>query len=201
MRAKFLKRVWVVILSACLVLSQAAVSFADTYKTMEPEDYIFFMVFRACGIPLDKNNIAPWAEAYKGYLESTHNNALLSRINGYSGLSWGDTAHGIDTLFKSVKSWLSLSGSYGIDGHYYSLPCPVLPSGPAPSMGSYETRVSSRMADVSCDDPNYVYWFSVVSDYAAGKYSIKNIYAPKGKEIVNVINLRKGTIPDTFTPI
>lgn len=184
MRAKFLKRGWVVILSACLVLSQTGVCFADTFSTMDPEDYLFFMVFRACGIPLDEYNIAPWTEAYKGYLESTHNNTLLSQINGYSGLSWGDTAHGVDTLFKSVKKWLSLSDSYGTAADCYSLPSSVMPLGPDPSMVIFEARVSSRKADVSCNDSNYVYSFSIVSGYSSGGYAINNFYAPKGQEIV-----------------
>ena len=186
MRAKFLKKVWVAILSACLVLSQAVVSFADTEGVMEPDDYVFFTVFMACGIPVQKEYIGCWMGAYKGYLESTHNNALLSQVNSYSDLSWGDTAHGIDTLFKSVKSWLSLSGSYGTTARYYSLPSSALPLWPGCSLDydSSEPRVSSCKADVSCNDPNYVYSFSVISHYDSSGYVLTNYYVPKGQEII-----------------
>lgn len=88
MRAKFLKRVWVVILSACLVLSQAAVSFADTQSEMDPDDYLFLAVFRACGVSPGVD-VGRWAGFYKGYLRSVGDAALLSRVEGYASLGWG----------------------------------------------------------------------------------------------------------------
>lgn len=187
-RAKFLKGIWVVMLSAVLMLSQTVVSFADTLGTMDPEDYVFFLIFRACGVSPNSNYIGLWIEAYKGYLESTHNNALLSQVNSYSSLSWGDTVNGIDVVFESAKNWLSLSDSYGTNAYYYFLPSSNLPLEPDSSMEWYETRVSSRIADVSCDDSNYVYLFSSVSNYSSDGYVITNYYVPKGQEVVGVYN-------------
>ena len=185
-RAKFLKGIWVVMLSAVLMLSQAVVSFADLQGVMEPEDYVFFVIFRACGISPGLRYIGPWMEAYKGYLESTHNNVLLSQINSYSNLLWGDTVNGIDVVFESVKNWLSLSDSYGGNGSYYTLPSSNLPLEPDSSMESYEARVSSRIADVSCDVSDYEYLFSSVDVYKTGDYELVNYYAPKGQEILGV---------------
>lgn len=173
-------------LSAGLMLSQAVVSFADAQGVMEPEDYVFFVIFRSCGISPGLRYIGPWMEAYKGYLESTHNNVLLSQVNSYSNLSWGDTVNGIDVVFESVKNWLSLSDSYGVNGNYYTLPSSNLPLEPDSSMESYEARVSSRIADVSCDVSDYEYLFSSVDVYKTGDYELVNYYAPKGQEILGV---------------
>lgn len=184
---KWLKRTLIFFLSAFLALSLPVVSFADRRGVMEPEDYVFFVIFKACGVSPGVRDIGPIMEAYKGYLESTHNNTLLSQVNGYSSLTWGDTVHGIDTLFKSVKNWLSLSDVYGAGFGSHNLPTSSLPLKPDSSMELYEFRVSSRIADVSCDDPDYEYLFSTcIILYNSDDYRVINHYAPKGQELLGV---------------
>lgn len=45
-----------------------------------PENYVFSMVLRACGVsPGEK--VGAWQNAYEGYLEKTQNQPLLNQIN------------------------------------------------------------------------------------------------------------------------
>ena len=111
---KLCKRIGLVFLSVFLVLSLPVLSFADTRGKMDPDDYLFLTVFRACGVSPGVD-VGKWAGLYKGYLRKTGNKALLSQVEGYASLGWGDTVQGVDTLLESVKAWLSLSDSYGTD--------------------------------------------------------------------------------------
>ena len=183
MRAKFLKRVWVVILSACLVLSQAAVSFADTQSEMDPDDYLFLAVFRACGVSPGVD-VGRWAGFYKGYLRSVGDVALLSRVEGYASLGWGDTAQGVDDVLKSVKGWLSLSGSYGTESALYSLP-----SSPSRQTGEVHDKneqsvLTAPFSEITYSEPGYHYVFSKACLYSTTGTMRDNVYAQDGVEIV-----------------
>ena len=118
---KFFKRMVFFVLSVLLVLSLPVLSFADTKGKMDPDDYLFLTVFRACGMSPGVD-VGRWVGLYKGYLRSIGDEALLSQVEGYASLGWGDTAQGVDALFESVKGWLSLSDSYGTESVGYSLP-------------------------------------------------------------------------------
>lgn len=187
MRHKLLKRILVVLLSVGLVLSQAVPSFADTSGRMEPDDYLFLAIFRACGVSPGVR-VGCWTSLYKGYLRSTGDYAMLSRVEGYGSLDWGDTAEGVDEVFTSVKNWLALSGSYGTDNTEYSLP-----SSPFPEeypLFSFSSRISTEpfsecLIDES-DQEGYHYLFSESYLRSDGTILKRNYYIPEGEKVVGV---------------
>lgn len=192
MRAKFLKGIWIVMLSAVLMLFQAVVSFADTKGKMDPDDYLFLTVFRACGVSPGVD-VGLWVGLYKGYLKSTGNQALLSQVEGYASLDWGDKAQGVNVLFTSVKEWLSLSDSYGTDIVGYNLP-----SSPSPQIetASYDGECSvltTPFPDLSFDRTGYSYSFSVMTgEYFSSKNALisyrNNYYFPDTAEMFGIVS-------------
>ncbi len=184
MRGKFLKGIGIVVLSVGLILSQAVVSFADTKGKMDPDDYLFLTVFRACGVSPGVD-VGRWVGLYKGYLKLIGNQALLSQVEGYASLNWGDTAQGIDTIFKSVKEWLSLSGSYGTESTGYSLPSSPSPQVQGLQVSPYISISSQPFPESSCSKPGYHYVFSQsFKDRISSIGFRENYYFPDGVEII-----------------
>lgn len=149
-------------LSAVLMLSQAVVSFADTQGKMDPDDYLFLTVFRTCGVSPGVD-VGRWVGLYKGYLKSTGNQALLSQVEGYASLNWGDTAQGVDALLVSVKEWLSLSDSYGTNVVGYNLPSSPAPQIKTASYDGERSILTSPFPDLSLDSAGYSYSFSFIT--------------------------------------
>ncbi len=185
---KMIKKVLICMLVPVLLLSCPFVAFADD---MGPDDYIFAMVLRGCGVSIEYW-VDAFRSAYEGYLESVGNQALLNQLHRYQDLSWGETATGIDNLFYSVKEWLSLSDSYGTDSIFYNLP-----SKPSPQPAKVFSPDIKSLLTTPFSDPNpipdtgYHYLFSdVYSGYRSLNkrlyYSQRNVYAPDGKEIFGV---------------
>ncbi len=189
---KGLKRIGLFFLSVFLVLSLPVLSFADTLGTMEPEDYVFLTVFRACGVSPGVD-VGRWTGLYKGYLRKTGNKALLSQVEDYALLGWGDTVQGMDALFESVKGWLSLSDSYGTEAVEY-----CLPSSPSPQLGVYSppSALTSILTTpfpevLPLEEPGYRYVFSEMWGSGTTASNILtnrlNFYAPDNLEIFAVI--------------
>ena len=181
---KGLKRMGIFFLSIFLVFSLPVLSFADTKGKMDPDDYLFLTVFRACGVSPGVD-VGRWVGLYKGYLRATGNTALLSQVEGYASLGWGDTASGVDTLFESVKGWLSLSGSYGTDASRYSLP-----SSPSPQIydlcvSPYISISSQPFPEGLREEPGYSYVFSQsFKDKVSAVGFRENYYFPDGAEVI-----------------
>lgn len=184
MRHNLWKRVVIVSLSVCFVLSQAIVCFADTPGEMDPDDYLFLTVFRACGVSPGVD-VGRWMALYKGYLKSVGNQALLSQVEGYASLNWGETVQGVDPLFESVKEWLSLSGSYGTESTGYNLSSSPSPQIQDLQVSPYFSIFSQPFPESSCDEPGYHYVFSQ-SYKTSVRYSgfRENYYFPDGEEII-----------------
>lgn len=188
---KLCKRIGLVFLSVFLVLSLPVLSFADTRGKMDPDDYLFLTVFRACGVSPGVD-VGKWAGLYKGYLRKTGNKALLSQVEGYASLGWGDTVQGVDTLLESVKAWLSLSDSYGTDAVGYRLP-----SSPAPQVktASYDRETSvlvTPFSDLPFNKAGYRYSFSVLQgNYISSENAVMsyrhNFYFPDTAEIFGIV--------------
>lgn len=181
---KFFKRMVFFVLSVFLVLSLPVLSFADTKGKMDPDDYLFLTVFRACGVSPGVD-VGRWVGLYKGYLRSIGDEALLSQVEGYASLGWGDTAQGVDALFESVKGWLSLSDSYGTESAGYGLP-----SSPSRQIGEISSMdevsvLSTPFSEVTYNESGYHYVFSQAFSVGSGTIR-QNIYAPDGVEIIAV---------------
>ena len=114
MKKKLVKVLTAYLSITIFVLSRSPVAWAKTQNEVTPGEYVFLTVLSACGIYSYTAN-GQWLAAYKGYLQSTNNTAMLNQLNSYNNLSWGDTATNVDALYDSIKSWLSLSDAYGTD--------------------------------------------------------------------------------------
>lgn len=172
-------------------------AYASFATDTTPSDYVFLMAFQACGISAD-NAISQWIAAYKGYLKSTNNISMLNQVNDYDKLNWGDTVTGIDTLYHSIKSWLSLSDSYGTDSRFYTLP-----SSPSPQLNKI-TAGQYSINDVPFDGINpmplsgYDFLFSdLYTNTNNGRlvYYQRNVYKPSNVEVFGIVTgFRKGAI-------
>lgn len=185
---KLLKKMVFFVLSAFLIFSLPLTSFADTRGTMDPDDYLFLTIFRACGVSPGVK-VGCWVSLYKGYLSSIGDNAMLSRVEGYASLGWGDTAEGVDEVFSSVKNWLSLSGAYGTDNtEYHLLSSPFPRDYPLFSFSSrvFSEPFSECLIDES-EQADYQYLFSLSYLGNNGLLWKQNFYLPKGEEIVGVL--------------
>lgn len=190
-------------LAAVLVCSNTVTALA---ADMAPRDYIFSMVLRSCGV-VPYSEIGQWRAAYEGYLERTGNQALLNQVKGYDNLSWGATAQGIDTLYWSVRGWLS-SGSISekpdANGSYiYSMPSKPAPQFTVPSVVGEEYYIlSAPFSDVnplpSDKAGQYTYFFSYVYTAANNNRPIfghSNAYVPNGVEVFGIANHFRGYSP------
>ena len=189
MKKKLVKLLTICLSIATLALSHSSASFASFETDTTPRDYIMLVTLQSCGI-YAYNSVSQWIKAYEGYLKSTNNTVLLNQFNSYSGLSWGDTVTGIDSLYNNVKGWLSLSDSYGTDARYYTLPS--LPSSQPNKISSGQNSIrSEEFTDVDpVPDDGYEYLFSdLYTNSVNGRalYFRRNAYKPKDIEVFGIV--------------
>ena len=191
MGKKLLKRIAVFGLVVGLSISQAVTSFADD---LSPECYIFSVILRSCGISA-YNEVGQWLAAYRGYLEATGDQAMLRKLEGYSGLSWGSAANGTDDLYWSVRDWLLKGVMHeGTDSNgncFYSMPSgpSPLPSSSLGVCGIQGTRFSDVSVPSDVSGYAYVYSDSYAGPASSGRtlYVRRNIYAPAGMEVFGIV--------------
>ena len=184
MKKKLVKLLTICLSIATLALSHSSAAWAKADSEVTPGEYTFFTVLSACGINPYKYS-GQWLTAYKGYLQSTNNTAMLNQLNSYNNLSWGDTATNVDALYDSVKSWLSLSDAYGTDARYYTLPSKA---SPVPSKIGDVGISPTAFSDINpVSDSAYTYLFSDAYNYTTSDgrtMNVKrNIYVPSGKDV------------------
>ena len=116
MKKKLVKLLTICLSIATLALSHSSASFASFETDTTPRDYIMLVTLQSCGI-YAYNSVSQWIKAYEGYLKSTNNTVLLNQFNSYSGLSWGDTVTGIDSLYQIANAMACLLYSFVL--HYF----------------------------------------------------------------------------------
>ena len=190
MKKKLVKLLTICLSIATLALSHSSAAWAKADSEVTPGEYTFFTVLSACGINPYKYS-GQWLTAYKGYLQSTNNTAMLNQLNSYNSLSWGDTATNIDALYDSVRSWLSLSDSYGTDSFAYTLPSLATPSPDKASTSGEHYIHSQAFSGINpITMPDYEYLFSDVYNVSSQNpayYVRRNVYEPKNVEVFGVV--------------
>lgn len=185
MKKRLVKFLTVCLSISTFVLSHVSLSWASFESGTAPDKYIFLTTLSACGI-YAHNAVGQWFAAYKGYLRSTNNTAMLNQLDSYNSLSWGDTATNIDALYDSIKSWLSLSDAYGTDARFYTLPSQA---SPVPSKIGDVGISPTAFSDVNTvSEPGYSYLFSDAYNYTSSSsgrtMNVKrNIYVPSDKDV------------------
>ena len=187
MKKKLVKLLTAYLLVAIFVLSRSPIAWAKTQNEVTPGEHVFLSTLSACGI-CSWNAGGQWLAAYKGYLQSTNNTAMLNQLNSYNSLSWGDTATNVDALYDSIKSWLSLSDAYGTDARYYTLPSKA---SLVPLKIGDEGISPTAFSDINpVSDSAYTYLFSDAYNYtpSSGRtMNVKrNIYVPSDKDVFAV---------------
>lgn len=103
----------------------------------------------------------------------------------------GDTATNIDALYDSVRSWLSLSDSYGTDSFAYTLPSLATPSPDKASTSGEHYIYSQAFSGINpITMPDYEYLFSDVYNVSSQNpayYVRRNVYKPKNVEVFGVV--------------
>lgn len=183
MRKKLAK----IFLSFCLLftLSFSFISpaFASVPSDMSPYDYIFFMTSFSCGVPLEGGTLRQVESLFDGYLELTNNTTMLNQVKAYKSLSWGNTAANVDKFASALYNWFSKASEFKTGTNVFNLPSKTLTS---PSFGEDGVQFS-KFSDVNTPtDTNYTYVFS--DAWSSGNlYVRRNLYAPKGGEIIIVM--------------
>ncbi len=204
MKKGLLKGTACLLAAATLLLSSPFFVWAKSSSSLTPGEYVFMTMLQACGIYSYGAN-GQWLSAYRGYLESTGNTAMLNRLNSYNSLSWGDNVAGMAELYNSLKGWLSYSNIYGTNGtntRFYTLPS--MPS-PAPDKltgsGQYSIRAVPFSDINSLPESGYDYLFSDVYYRiwnSRPAYMRRNLYKPTGVELFGITTSFDG-LEDTVT--
>lgn len=183
MRKKLAK----IFLSLCLLFtlnfSFVSPAFASVPSDMSPYDYIFFMTSFSCGVPLEGGTLRQVESLFDGYLELTNNTTMLNQVKAYKSLSWGNTAANVDKFASALYNWFSKASEFKTGTNVFNLPSKTLTS---PSFGEDGVQFS-KFSDVNTPtDTNYTYVFS--DAWSSGNlYVRRNLYAPKGGEIIIVM--------------